>query len=203
MLIARDIHALIDWDTSRRCTWLDPLDATKLRVRGVAAQLQAVYDMLGHTVGAIFPGKSRVRPRIYHGWHRGNQPTLDRAALGGVDPERRVVGSVLLEPPVIADSLLCGVQLRDTLRRRDDGSYEQKMVDTALCSDLLWLARRESNRKDNVAFIVMSEDDDMMPAVLTAAQWGLWAKVVRLRDVNRSMLHTRPNVHILTPKSTT
>lgn len=198
VLISRDVHALIDWDTSRRCAWLGPVDAAKLKQRGVAAQLQAVYDVLGQTVGAIFPGKSRVLPRFYHGWHRGNQPTADRSALFGVDPERRAVSGVLLDPPAIADSLVWGGQLRDTLRRRSDGSDEQKMVDTALCADLLWLARAESNRKNEVAFIVMSEDDDMLPAVLTAERWGFWAKIVRLRDGSRSMPYARTCIHNLT-----
>jgi hypothetical protein len=202
VLISRDVYALVDWDTARRCAWLGPMDAAKLRTRGAAAQLQATYDVLAQIVGSIFAGKSRVRPRFYHGWHRGNQPTVDRNALVGVDPHRRAISDVLIEPPVIADTLLCGAQLRDTLRRRTDGSDEQKMVDTALCADLLWLARAESTRKDNVAFLVLSEDDDMLPAVLTAGQWGFWAKVARLREANRCMPQSRASIHVLSSLAT-
>lgn len=197
VVISRDVYAFVDWDTSRRCSWLGPVSASRMRRRGVAAQLTAVYEILGHTIAELYSGTIRVRPRLYHGWHQGNEPTVDRRALIGVDPGRRVIGKVLLDPPTIADTLACGMQLRDTLRRRDDGLYEQKMVDTALCTDLLWFARSESTRRDNVAFIVMSEDDDMLPAVLAAECWGVSVKVVRLRDAIRTMPHTRSCIHLL------
>lgn len=196
-MILREVYAFIDWDTARRCAWLEPFESVKLQRRGVAAQLQAVYDALGNVVGRVFPGGSRVRPRLYHGWHRGNEPTVDRRALFGMDPVRRTVGKVLLEPPIIADALACGVQLRDTVRRRDDGMDEQKMVDTALCADLLWYARSEGARKADVGFVVMSEDDDMLPAVLTAEKWGVNCKILRQRNANRSMPYTQPFIHLL------
>jgi hypothetical protein len=113
----------------------------------------------------------------------------------GAGPERRTSGPVLLDPPIIVDELACGAKLRDTLRSRTDGSNEQKMVDTALCVDLLWLARAAATRRESVAFVVLSEDDDMLPAVLAADQWGFWAKIVRFRGVSQHMPDARACVH--------
>jgi hypothetical protein len=197
LLLDRQVYAFIDWDTSRRGAWLGPIGAAKLKQHGTAAQLQAVYDLLGSKIAELFPGRVRVRLRFYHGWHHGNQPSKDRTGLTGIDPQRRRNGTVLLDLPEIADSLACGVILRDTLRVREDGLTEQKMVDTAVCADLLWLARGEASRKENVAFLVVSEDDDMMPAVIVAEQWGFWARILRLRDVNRCMTHARSCIHKL------
>ena len=69
--------------------------------------------------------------------------------------------------------------LLDTLRRRN-GEQDEKMVDTALVVDLLGLAtRREADR-----YLVVSDDDDMLPGVLAAEAVG--ARVGMLSRPHRS-----------------
>jgi hypothetical protein len=91
------------------------------------------------------------------------------------------------------NDLLCGgrrVPLFDTLRRRDDGD-EQKMVDTALVSDLLSFSRSESSnfrrgeRPSSMA-IVIANDDDLLPGPFVAEQWGLPVKVLRVNRERES-----------------
>lgn len=75
-----------------------------------------------------------------------------------------------------SDSLLCGGargNIFDTLRQADRNRdakkprTEQKMVDTALTCDLLQLARSEKDR----TFLIVGDDDDLLPAAITAEQW--------------------------------
>ena len=77
----------------------------------------------------------------------------------------------------LSDTLACvpgrlarkhGVHLLDTLRRRDGKLDEEKMVDTALVADLLGLATRQAADR----YVVVSDDDDMLPGVLAAEATG-------------------------------
>jgi hypothetical protein len=136
-------------------------------------------------------GESRaifnVNMRIYHGWYRGQTKTPDRLDL------QNVIESVLLprvdrvtfSPDIdYGDRLLSDGRRRiyDTLRKRDeDDEFEQKMIDTAMVSDLLEFVRR--NRQSLA--VVVADDDDLLPGVFTADAWGgnvILARVTRKSD---------------------
>ena len=78
------------------------------------------------------------------------------------------------------------VHLLDTLRSRE-GRPEEKMVDTALVVDLLGLA----NRKEADRYLVVSDDDDMLPGVLAAEAVGADSMMLsRPEKSSRFMDHT-------------
>lgn len=61
------------------------------------------------------------------------------------------------------------VHLPDSLRRnRETGKWEEKMVDTALATDLLAHARGTPEDWR----LVLAEDDDLIPPLFTAEAWG-------------------------------
>ena len=63
----------------------------------------------------------------------------------------------------------------DTLRRRGDEPATEKMVDTALVADLLGLAMR----KQADHYVVVSDDDDMLPGLFAAEAAGARVRMLR------------------------
>ncbi len=189
----RDVFAFVDWDTARRCSWLPPIERARVRRRGAPAELEAVTKAIALACGRLGNARRQVYVRIYHGWHRGKEPTQDFRDLVGISPKQSTWGKVLVTPPVISDRLACGgphATLRDTLRQRENSiDLEQKMVDTAIAADLLYLARTRTGGLE-ADFIVVSEDDDMLPPVIVAHQWGLVCKILRSRGPNRCLQKT-------------
>ena len=141
--------------------------------------------------------KFEVRLRLYAGWHSGKTRT---PYLHGITKVMRAYASKVRtyhEGRVafrsgrggiqLGDTLACvpgrlarnhGVHLLDTLRSRN-GRSEEKMVDTALVVDLLGLA----SRKEADRYLVVSDDDDMLPGILAAQAAGA-----------RSMMLSRPGM---------
>lgn len=122
----------------------------------------------------------KVSLRLYHGWHKGYEPTPNRRAvqvvIGRTDfsalSQRQNV--VFSESVGFGDRLISamdgrlhdrlGIHLPNTLRTRYKKVLEEKMVDTALAADVVSTAY--SNGDGWV--VVVTEDDDAIPAVLTA-----------------------------------
>ncbi len=152
--------ALVDWDTARRCRWLSSVERAKVERGGVQAQLEAVQKRLAPAFLSFEKARFRVQMRIYHGWHRGLEPTADYRDLSGLRPRRNTIDQVLFAPPILGDELACRGRygkLRDTVRRREESSIlEQKMVDTAIAADLLFLARSKL-AGPRAWFVVLSE----------------------------------------------
>ena len=135
--------------------------------------------------------------RLYAGWHSGKTRSpyfhgISRV-MGAYASKVRTYhdGRVVFRGGgsgiQLGDTLACvpgrlarkhKVHLLDTLRSRD-GRLEEKMVDTALVVDLLGLA----GRKDADRFLVVWDDDDMLPGVLAAEAVGA-----------ESMMLSRPGV---------
>jgi uncharacterized LabA/DUF88 family protein len=135
------------------------------------------------------PGGSRfrVRLRLYTGWHEGITRTrrfqgitkvkrtyADRvreyhggrvAFLGGDGGVQLGARLAYASPGRLLQKH--GVHLLDTLRDRD-GQPTEKMVDTALVVDLLGLASRNEAQR----YVVVSDDDDMLPGVFAAEAVG-------------------------------
>ncbi|WP_150124184.1 hypothetical protein [Cupriavidus nantongensis] len=198
-------YTFIDWDSARRIIrpkW-NPSDDQKVTLRDRASNVEECFTELQSRVAAklvdIEPGRQIriIRNRIYHGWHSGKTETLDRRAWEDAVPRLRPV--VRNKISFLADVeygnvLSCGgrrLPLFDTLRHRDGGQDQQKMVDTALVSDLLSYCRTESRnfkrgQKPDSMAIVIGDDDDLLPGVIVAEQWGLPTYVFRVTREDES-----------------
>ena len=129
----------------------------------------------------------RVSFRLYHGWHKGWQPTDGlKAVLQAVDATDFTALSydrVDFSPTVqYGHTLLAAlperkhhhqrprllIHLPNTLRDQEKGKpLEEKMVDTALAADLLAWAHQSPSEWA----LVLAEDDDMIPPLFTAEAW--------------------------------
>lgn len=197
-------HAFIDWDSARRIRhppWGASDIHVKLKDRALHAE-QCFSDLQLKTAEAIervgIAAPIRIQlSRIYHGWHRGATATDDRRAWEQIRGKLRpvVTKRVSFLPDVrFGNDLACGgwrCPLLDTLRRRDDGRDEQKMVDTALVSDLLSYSRSESSnfrrgKTPSSMAIVIADDDDLLPGSFVAERWGLPVRVLRMNRDHES-----------------
>ena len=174
----------IDWNTAVIASGA----ATRSRRPDAVAQaaLEHVERVLADYLLASDEGRFRVRLRLYTGWHagitgtpqfRGVARVRDRyggrvrtyhgghvAFLGGTDGIR--FGARLACVPGRLPRKH-DFHLLDRLRHLE-GRPREKMVDTALVVDLLGLVgRKEADR-----YVVMSDDDDMLPGVLAAEAAG-------------------------------
>lgn len=125
--------------------------------------------------------------RVYHGWRIGFDPTPRRQALEAAriynpnNPEDRGLSEYSPRPTQVLRDLefgdrllgardvrLCGPRkdhhLPKTLQQDRSGQLGEKMVDTALVSDLIHLAIEN----DNSWLIVIGQDADLIPGILTA-----------------------------------
>lgn len=134
----------------------------------------------GKTRTPYFHGISRVKGayaskvRIYHG---------GRVAFRGGDGGIRLGDTLACVPRRLARKHQ--VHLLDTLRSRY-GRSEEKMVDTALVVDLIGLA----SRKEADRYLVVSDDDDMLPGVLAAEAAGAESMMLSRPDMSsRFMAH--------------
>ena len=172
-----------------------------------------VSDCLKQSVGGW---KYEVRLRLYAGWHGGKTPTdyfrgITRVMKSYASKARSYHGGRLTfrggdSGIRLGHTLACvpgrrarkhGVHLLDTLRHRD-GKQEEKMVDTALVVDLLGLA----SRKEADRYLVVSDDDDMLPGIFAAEATD--AKTMMLSRLDMSsknskrskfMAHARDLIH--------
>lgn len=209
-------HAFIDWDSARRIRrlpWGGDEDVVPLKDR-IRYVEESFSDLQVRTASALEAMNLRmpvriVLSRIYHGWHRGITPTDDRRAWeqAKLNLKPLTARRVSYLPDIkFGDALTCGgarTPLVDTLRRRDDGVDQQKMVDTALVADLLSFSRAESasfRRGENPRSlaIVIGNDDDLLPGSFAAEQWGLPVKVLRInRDRESRFLKLNEMVYSL------
>lgn len=198
-------NAFIDWDSARRVLkpkWDTSAERNlpiKERVSHIEACFTELQSQIIRRLTEIHP-KSPIRitkSRIYHGWHRGKTPTDDRRAWeDAVHKIRPVIhGSVSYLPDVeYGNFMTCGgirVPLFDTLRTREGGIDQQKMVDTALVADLLSYCRSESRnfhrgRPPEAMAIIIGDDDDLLPGAFVSEKWGLPTLIFRLNRSNES-----------------
>lgn len=118
--------------------------------------------------------------RLYHGWRKGYEASANLRAIRQVVAETDF--STTSDKPNVAyssnvafgDCLLSalpkrmhqgtGIHLPNTLRDRGDQGHEEKMVDTALASDLVVSAYRDPDEW----VLLVAEDDDLIPPLFTA-----------------------------------
>jgi hypothetical protein len=186
----------VDWDSSRRI-----VNSGQKKRRDAIIGIEQAIETLQDTVVKIIgdSGNSiRVSWRIYHGWHEGQTPTADRRLFERFIDQytSRRVGTISFGRSfAFGDNILCASlrsPLRDTVRRRQNettGKRElyQKMVDTALISDLLHASR--THQHDYI--IVVGDDDDLLPGIFTAEKWGANIHFLRLNNVSHLPLLRR------------
>lgn len=182
------VTVLLDWDTSRRI-----VHCRQPSVR----HIEQVFDQLQTAVAKEVSSRNhqtmyRVYWRVYHGWHQGKTKTPDRKLFEEYTStaKSRTINNVSFSTDFsFSGSLCCTPERRpivDTLRSKDDGSTNQKMVDSMLICDILQLART----RDSSLIILIANDDDFVPALHTAEAWH--AKVVMLH--NREFINSHLDV---------
>lgn len=175
------VKTFIDWDSARR------LVKPSLRPGRSSLSLKSMMEVQDYIAELLMEYDNtniyRIDYRVYHGWHRGKTKTDDYREFEEISINKelnRRLGNCAFAPEIsFGNILLCGgkrSQLFDTLRRRqDDDKDEQKMVDTALVSDLLMSVKTDRD----AIHIVIGDDDDLIPGVITAESWG--AKIILAR----------------------
>lgn len=188
-----NVAAFVDWNAQLLLTKHD-MNADP---EGTAERaFRQTTRRIARCLAELDPNKRfKVALRLYHGWHKGYEPTANRKAA------QIVVGradfatlsqrpSVVFSPNVgFGDRMVSaldrrlqarlGIHLPNTVRRRPNDELEEKMVDTALAVDVVATAFRESNDW----IIVVTEDDDLIPPVYLAEEALIrsGAKVILLR----------------------
>lgn len=178
----------VDWDTARR------LDTKR---ENSVAGIERSFEKLHRAISSSLARKDakaqfRVYWRIYHGWHTGKTKTADRRLFEQYANSARstTIDRVSFSTDfTYSGDELCGthrVPIYDTLRQnRDSGVTSQKMVDTMLACDLLHLARA----KYFAYHIVVANDDDALPAIMTAEAWNTRVFLLHFREQMNQFLN--------------
>lgn len=194
------VTALIDWKSQMHNCGADKLSD---RTEQASRTLQRTVSALGKALNKLDnTSRYKVTLRLYHGWSKGYEWTPNRSAVVNAiaQTDFSVISrfqNIVINPEVsYGDLLLSGlshriskaknIHLPGTLRDRGGDHVGEKMVDTALASDLLSLAF--SDPKD--WSIVLAEDDDLVPPIFTAEAWkdrhGGKVYLLRKRSVSKS-----------------
>jgi hypothetical protein len=182
LVAIKDVTAFVDWQSqliaSKFDYQADPVGAARLALERTARSICACL----RTVDSAH--KYRVQLRLYHGWYKGFESTVNRKAVKEVGAKEDF--SYLSTHPsiVFRDDLQFGDRLLDALEerahakpsihlpntlraRRKNEPPEEKMVDTALAADLLCWAKTDPSQWA----IVVAEDDDFVPPLFVAESW--------------------------------
>ena len=146
--------------------------------------LEKTARAIGRSLARHATDRFYVVLRLYHGWHKGWEPSENFRAMLKTVSETDFSGlaqtpNVVCSPDVqYGQTLLAAlderthaqppIHLPNTLRQQSRNlSATEKMVDTALAADLLEWARRRPTEWA----LVLSEDDDVVPPIFTAEAW--------------------------------
>jgi hypothetical protein len=189
------VTAFVDWNSqiraSRSSRLAPPIAAGRT--------LQYVSRVIGKALTNVSSqDKFDVTLRVYHGWRKGFESSVNRKALIGASAsadfptlsrratvlirDRIEYGDFLMSamPSREHPSLAC--HLPNTFRKaiNDETREEEKMVDTALASDVVDLAHHSST----TWILVIGDDDDLVPPsfVAEAVRNGKPGRVVLVRN---------------------
>lgn len=187
------VTAFVDWNSQIHAARTDKNAAP-------VAHCEYTLRYIGRMIGRVLVGIDKaarfdVTLRLYHGWYRGFQPTERRRAMTKVFASEDFVAlssqpNVVIRPGLnFGDSLVSASSARlfphlqchipNTLRRdAEDG--EEKMVDTAIASEVVDFAHREPDRW----LMLIGEDDDLVPPTYVAEgiRGGQGGKIVLVRQ---------------------
>ena len=176
------VSVLIDWNSQ-----LHYVGSSALSEEEASSVLRSVCQRVGRLLVKVAPDENfELHLRAYYGWYRGFEPTQGRRAVMAVSMGRSDVSgegqgllgysaqpeSVIVRQLQFGDKLLFARDARlyegldchlpGTLQREQDGDKE-KMVDTALASDLCYLAFKGEDW-----IIVVGQDRDLVPPLYVA-----------------------------------
>lgn len=174
------VTAFVDWNAQlHKAGTLDgnPLSRAK-------RTLEKTVRAIGRFLARHATDRFYVVLRLYHGWHKGWEPsenfratlkTVSDTDFSGLAQSANVVcssdvqyGHTLLAALDERTHAQPPIHLPNTLRQQSRNlSATEKMVDTALAADLLEWARRSPTEWA----LVLSEDDDAVPPIFTAEAW--------------------------------
>ena len=199
----------VDWNTAIIAS------GAKLRAKRVETIAERALEHVERVVADYLMGsgadsKFQVRLRLYAGWHSGKTPSdylqgiasviggyarrtrsyrEDRVIFQGGHDGLQPGNRLAFVPRRLAPKH--DVHFLDTLRYRD-GAWHEKMTDTALAVDLLGLAHRKAADR----YIVVSDDDDMLPGLFAAEATGADARMLSRPDMSsRFMVHAKDLIH--------
>lgn len=148
----------------------------------IQQQIAQVLTRLDATV------RHRASLRLYYGWHSRRDATPTRLDFEryrfDLSLARRISNVSFSAGFEFGNELCCyddPVPIFDTYRGKGQ-SKGQKMVDTAITCDALHLGRFFPD----VTTIIVSDDDDFLPAIITAKRWRARSLLVRveIRDLS-------------------
>ena len=172
------IAAFIDWNPQLRLSGIDasdhPLSAARAAFKNTARRVAACLHAINSEM------QFKVDIRLYNGWHKGYEPSQNRKAIKQVIAETDFL-TLSSRPKILfsaeigfGDCLLSAlpdrmhstpaIHLPNTLRDQGHSKMEEKMVDTALASDLIVTAYQEPE----TWILVAAEDDDVVPPIFVA-----------------------------------
>ena len=178
------VDALIDWNSQlllvkHQSNHRNHTELSRLVLRYICRRISDCLAKVEPT------GQFEVHLRAYHGWSIGQQETWRRKAVINAqvsdpnDPNDRGLANyssrngVYFRSFEFGDKLLLalderlhvrlGCHLPGTLRQIGD-NYEEKMVDTALASDLVYLALTDTDSW----LMVVGQDRDLIPPLYVA-----------------------------------
>lgn len=173
------VTALVDWNAQ--------IHAARPGLASEVDLASKTLDHVGRTIGKALQSKSSttrfdVTLRLYHGWHKGFEVTARRKAIITAAAQADFIALSCKSNVSIRERIEFGDRLRsgldsriharldchlpNTLRNRLDGANgtEEKMVDTAIASDIVDIAHRDPKNW----IIVLGEDDDLVPPLFVA-----------------------------------
>lgn len=173
------VVTLVDWNSQIHAARPGAVSEIELARR--------TLDYVGRTVGRTLDQARNdtrfdVTLRIYHGWHKGFEVTARRRAMTTVVAETDFIALSCKRNVSIRDTIQFGDRLNSALNSRIHtrlnchlpntlrnalgvgGGVEEKMVDTAIASDIVDIAHREPSNW----ILVLGEDDDLVPPLFVA-----------------------------------
>lgn len=165
------VYVLVDWHNVQG--YVSPnFDANPRRyVPIVILRIQQQVAQVLTKIDAA--ARYRATMRIYHGWHRERESTTVRRDFemfaNDTDFARRISRVSFASGFQFGNNLACGGEfgtLFDTYRGNGQ-RLGQKMIDTAIACDLLHLLQFSEADYG----IIVSDDDDFVPVVITAKMW--------------------------------
>jgi uncharacterized LabA/DUF88 family protein len=172
--------AFIDWHNTQKVA---QKEISRHQDREIRDLILTIQNQIAASLSAKdSTSRYRVTLRLYHGWHIDDRPTDSRRHLErfiAKEKIERTIGRVSFTPEFLFGNELACDSHRNPIfsTSRPQG---QKMVDTAIVCDLLFMLR---NASTDVG-IVVSNDDDFIPAILTAEAWGLDSMLLRATSNN-------------------
>lgn len=154
-----NVVALIDFDNVR----VAPIE----RPGDLDANLSEFFKLLPERVGQVLTDVREIQARFYGGWidESGRYTQLASEMLTALSSFRGLRDGMRVLP-LLATSLerRMDYHLLGTIRMQAR-PFRQKMVDTMMVADSLFLSRY-----DNRNIVLVSNDDDLVPAALEAVE---------------------------------